>query len=143
MDFSPVWVWLKIKQEGQHAGFGPCFHGFYFGYRFFGSSSKVQRPRLHGRESSCHGPHFVLIFGATFGWSHPGSFSLTMCGEIRNFPLAHLDTWLWVKTNGILIWGRCTTHFSRDFSGWIGMFTGGTIWILTHGYFAPRRKTLC
>ena len=21
-----VWVWLKIKQEGQTAGFGPCFH---------------------------------------------------------------------------------------------------------------------
>ena len=20
------WVWLKIKQEGQTAGFGPCFH---------------------------------------------------------------------------------------------------------------------
>ena len=22
----PRWVWLKIKQEGQTAGFGPCFH---------------------------------------------------------------------------------------------------------------------
>ena len=21
-----TWVWLKIKQEGQNAGFGPCFH---------------------------------------------------------------------------------------------------------------------
>ena len=21
-----MWVWLKIKQEGQTAGFGPCFH---------------------------------------------------------------------------------------------------------------------
>ena len=21
-----VWVWLKMKQEGQTAGFGPCFH---------------------------------------------------------------------------------------------------------------------
>ena len=21
-----IWVWLKIKQEGQTAGFGPCFH---------------------------------------------------------------------------------------------------------------------
>ena len=29
-------------------------------------------------------------------------------------------------------WGRCTTHLFY-FSGWIGMFTGGTIWILTHG----------
>ena len=24
-----------------------------------------------------------------------------------------------------------------NFSGWIGMFTGGTIWILTHGHVAP------
>ena len=22
------------------------------------------------------------------------------------------DIWLWVKTNGIPVWGRCTTHFS-------------------------------
>ena len=21
-----IWVWLKMKQEGQTAGFGPCFH---------------------------------------------------------------------------------------------------------------------
>ena len=21
-----IWVWLKIKEEGQTAGFGPCFH---------------------------------------------------------------------------------------------------------------------
>ena len=24
--FLRIWVWLKIKQEGQTAGFGPCFH---------------------------------------------------------------------------------------------------------------------
>ena len=24
--FVGVWVWLKIKQPGQSAGFGPCFH---------------------------------------------------------------------------------------------------------------------
>ena len=29
--------------------------------------------------------------------------------------------------------GEFTTHFRTWFSGWIGMFTGGTIWILTHG----------
>ena len=22
----PIWLWLKIKPEGQTAGFGPCFH---------------------------------------------------------------------------------------------------------------------
>ena len=27
--------------------------------------------------------------------------------------------------------GEFTTHFRAYFSGWIGMFTGGTIWILT------------
>ena len=28
---------------------------------------------------------------------------------------------------------RCTTHFRTYLSGWIGMLTGGAIWILTHG----------
>ena len=34
------WVWLKIKQEGQTAGFGPCFHlpGFHFGTGFVSHS---------------------------------------------------------------------------------------------------------
>ena len=44
---------------------------------------------------------------------------------------------LWVKTNGIPFWGRCTTQFGAYFSGWIGMLTGGTIWILTHGQLPP------
>ena len=36
-------------------------------------------------------------------------------------------TRLWVKTNGIPSWGRgLTTQFRTYFSGWIGMFTGGT-----------------
>ena len=43
------------------------------------------------------------------------------------------NRWLWVKTNGTTFRGRCTTHFRTYFSGWIGMFTGGTIWLLTHG----------
>ena len=29
-------------------------------------------------------------------------------------------SWLWVKTNGIPFWARCTTHFRTYFSGWIG-----------------------
>ena len=29
--------------------------------------------------------------------------------------------------------GEFTIHFRTSFSGWIGMFTGGTIWLLTHG----------
>ena len=41
--------------------------------------------------------------------------------------------WLWLSKP---FWyhfgvGEFTTHF-RTYSGWIGMFTGGTIWILTH-----------
>ena len=43
-------------------------------------------------------------------------------------------TWLWVKTNGTILVGGCTTHFRAYFSGWIGMFIGGTIWILTDGH---------
>ena len=36
---------------------------------------------------------------------------------------------------GIPFWlvGEFTTHFRTYFGGWIGRFTGGTIWILTHG----------
>ena len=35
-----IWVWLKINQEGQTAGFGPCFHlpGFDFGIGFLSHS---------------------------------------------------------------------------------------------------------
>ena len=36
--------------------------------------------------------------------------------------------------------GRCTTHFRTYFSGWIGIFTRGTIWILTHGHLWPERR---
>ena len=34
------WVWLKMKQAGQTAGFGPCFHlpGFHFGNGFLSHS---------------------------------------------------------------------------------------------------------
>ena len=47
-------------------------------------------------------------------------------------PFLALDKWLWVKKPmgshvGV---GEFTTHFRTYFSGWIGMFTGGTIWIL-------------
>ena len=34
-------------------------------------------------------------------------------------PVALLPGRLWVKTNGIPFWGRCTTHFRTYFSGWI------------------------
>ena len=33
--------------------------------------------------------------------------------------------------------GEFTTHFRLCFSGWIGMFTGNTIWLLTHGQVRP------
>ena len=34
--------------------------------------------------------------------------------------------------------GEFTTRFRSYSSGWIGMFTGGTIWLLTHGYMRNR-----
>ena len=41
-----TWVWLKITQEGQTAGFGPCFHlGFHFGIPFFLSPSHMSSER--------------------------------------------------------------------------------------------------
>ena len=46
--------------------------------------------------------------------------------------------WLWLsKSMGSHLGvGEFTTHFRTYLSGWIGMFTGGTIWILTHGHMA-------
>ena len=38
--------------------------------------------------------------------------------------------------------GEFTAHFGTYFSGWIGMFSGGTIWVLTHGHMAPPRATV-
>ena len=39
--------------------------------------------------------------------------------KARRLRWKHINIWQWVKTNGIPFWG--------------GMFTGATIWILTHG----------
>ena len=47
---------------------------------------------------------------------------------------SHPAIWPWFKANGIPFWDRCTTHFSLL---GIGMFTGGTIWVLTHGHMPP------
>ena len=41
------------------------------------------------------------------------------------------QNWLWVKTNGIPFWGRCTTHFRTYFSGDWDVYWG--YGILTHG----------
>ena len=38
--------------------------------------------------------------------------------------------WLWVQPM-VHFWGRCTTHYGTYLSG-LGMFTGATIWLLTH-----------
>ena len=35
--------------------------------------------------------------------------------------------------------GEFTTRLRTYFSGWSGMFTGGTIWILTHGQICAQR----
>ena len=41
-----TWVWLKIKQEGQTAGFRPCFH--LPGFRSLGVKSPIQGLGLLG-----------------------------------------------------------------------------------------------
>ena len=68
-----------------------------------------------------------------------GAFCLLAVGDKGKpcespwFLVGLLAIWLWVKTNGIPFWGRCTTHLKSILVG-IGMFTGNTIWILTHGH---------
>ena len=53
---------------------------------------------------------------------HPISSDTFGSGCQNRFGISFLGFW-------------CTTHFRTHFSGWIGMFTGGTIWLLTHGHF--------
>ena len=49
--------------------------------------------------------------------------------------------WLWLSKPRLHFGvGQFTTHFKTYFSGWIGMFTGGTIWLLTHGHQTPAPK---
>ena len=36
-----------------------------------------------------------------------------------------LAKWLWVKSNGIPVWGRCTTHFSLF---WLGLGCSLGVW---------------
>ena len=45
----------------------------------------------------------------------------------------NIQKWLWVKTNGIPFWGIGAPLILEPVFVGIGMFTGGTIWILTHG----------
>ena len=44
------WVWLKIKQEGQTAGLGPCFHlqRFHFGTGFLSHSQMKPKTKSCG-----------------------------------------------------------------------------------------------
>ena len=52
-----------------------------------------------------------------------------------------IPIWLWIKTTGT-IFRAGAPPILVYFSGWIGMFTGGTIWILTHGLlFSKPSKT--
>ena len=48
------------------------------------------------------------------------------------FFLLHSFMWLWVRTHGIPLWGRCTTRFRTYFSGDLDVNSG--YGILTHGH---------
>ena len=55
---APIWVWLKVKQEGQTAGSGPCFHlpgQPMLEFRFFcmNHSQKYIPERNRGRARRC------------------------------------------------------------------------------------------
>ena len=63
------------------------------------------------------------------------TYSICFFRSAKFLACAFGQTWLWVNTVlgshfGV---GEFTTHFRTNFIGWIGMFTGGTIWVLTHG----------
>ena len=56
----------------------------------------------------------------------------------RKLPqLASVSIKMAVGQNQCILGGEFAPHFSR-FCGWIGMFTGGTIWILTHAQMGLR-----
>ena len=66
-----------------------------------------------------------------WGTASPRTRVVFKCAPIRDTHLA-VDQNQWYHFGG----GKFTTHFFVYFSGWIGMFAGGTIWILTHGHFS-------
>ena len=57
----------------------------------------------------------------------------------KAFPTTHTYTYIYIYTNGcgskpMMHFGMGAPPILVYFSGWIGMFTGGTIWILPHGH---------
>ena len=57
VELMGTWVWLKIEQEGQTAGFGPCVHlpGLHFGTGFLSHSHITILSILHlSPIESCH-----------------------------------------------------------------------------------------
>ena len=52
-----------------------------------------------------------------------------------------LKIWLWVKTNGVPFWGRCTTQFRTYLVVGLGpVHWGYGLWLLTHGPMAVAQK---
>ena len=56
-------------------------------------------------------------------------------------PNVPMTTRLWLSTPMVPYWlvARLVGAPLVYFSGWIGMFTGGTIWVLTHGHTVRRK----
>ena len=94
------------------------------------------------RSADLAGPRFCGPHSASFHWasggkpergnpSPPTSSCRSSFGAQGNMAVGQ-NQWYHVGV------GEFTTHFSRDFSGWAGMFTG-TVWLLTHGHEGRKR----
>ena len=100
---------------------------------------KAQTPRAGGRNAACfcqvtgrlHPERAVILRGHV----RAGCLELRKLAGSYNFSCSACGC----GSNPMVpFWGRCTTYFRTYFSGWIGIFTGGTIWLLTHGHVRGR-----
>ena len=77
-------------------------------------------------------------------WLTPNQDPCNIVNMQFGFKPGRVEMWLWVKTNGISFWGRCSTHFRTYFWGdWDVHWGYG---ILTRGHVGkeppPFKKTL-
>ena len=140
----------KLSQH-RTAGFSLCFHlpGFYFwGYPIFD-------PCPTSMSSLCFslvGREVPSGFEETRKLSPSGSKRASRRRPMRGsctggLPESEergclggcLEEPFW---DPILVGRRIHHHFRTGiFSGWIGMFTGGTVWVLTYGHMSGRQVT--
>ena len=82
-------------------------------------------------QSAHHAPKLDLFRTDAEGAENP-----RYCFVAFSWGLLHSKIWPWVKTNGTILGYVGAPPILKPILVGIGMFTGGAIWILTHGHMA-------